>query len=283
LNNYLTLSDSRSIGEAWVAATQSLKKKRHAYNLIYSISAPATLTSVDEAIIKEFDKFVADTELHTANTVANTIFPLDTYLASLGSNVDFHESYLDDVFPKVRKKWGTYFHRLIVRHNDDGSVMKDKLGQPIDPLKSVIEKLKRRADTKRGTTTHYELLVDDQAHEITTYIPEQDRKYQLGGPCLSHISFKLDGNKAIRLTALYRSHWYTARALGNLLGLARLQSYVATTSGLPVGPLTIIASEAFLDTSGGGLKASDTLAMIDRCQAILLGQPSAKKIGALSA
>ena len=104
-----------------------------------------------------------------------------------------------------------------------------------------------------------------QAGEATPRVGT--RSYQIGGPCLSHVSFKIDRNDVLRLTAFYRSHWYIERALGNLIGLARLQCFVAGAAGAKVGPLTIIAAEAVLDLRGDGRKAADTRAILEECWA----------------
>jgi hypothetical protein len=50
------------------------------------------------------------------------------------------------------------------------------------------------------------------------------------------------------LTAIYRNQTYVTRCLGNLIGLGRLQEFVATESGITkVGPLTCISTHAQLD------------------------------------
>lgn len=264
MNNYISLDDQPTAVHAWLYAVKALSEVgNRAYNLIYSVSAPASVTTGGRAVIKTFDKFALSHGLHATDTVANTIFPLDTY-RSKGPDA-FCDYYLDAIFPKVRKQWGTYFERMIRRHNDDGSLMlKDQA--PLNPLMRLVDKLQRRVEGSGRTTTHYELSLNDPHFELPTYDPHHDGEYQVGGPCLSHISFKIDGEGALRLTALYRSHWYIARALGNLVGLARLQSYVAGQAGVPAGPLTIIASEAVLDLSGKGRSASQTRAMIAACE-----------------
>lgn len=229
----------------------------HAYNLIYSVTDPSSHTPGDVAVVRGFNAFAKSHSLHSTETVANTIFPLDTY-RSQGS--DFYAFYLKEVLPKVRKRWGTYFERLTQRRNDDGSIMM-RNGVALNPLAIVVDKLHRRMTTG-GTTTHYEMTLDDASFEIATYDPRVDGAYQVGGPCLSHLSFKIDETGSLRLTAFYRSHWYVARALGNLIGLARLQTFVARSAGARVGSLTIIASEAVLDVSGKGRSAAVTRRML---------------------
>jgi hypothetical protein len=52
--------------------------------------------------------------------------------------------------------------------------------------------------------------------------------------CLSFLSFKLDNDNRLMLTAVYRNHYYVERLLGNLIGLARLMAFVSNEAGVPV-------------------------------------------------
>jgi hypothetical protein len=266
--NYFVIEDKCSAVVAWLHATKQLSvAKKPVYNLIYSITSPDSKSAEEEEIVSKFDKFALDHGFNTSETVANTIFPLDTYRAKYGKGADeFYEYYLNTVLPKVRKRWGTYFERIISRRNDDGTFMM-KGNRRLNPLDVLIDKLKRRVEKKANTTTHYEVSIDDIALEIETYNPVSDGIYQIGGPCLSHVSFKIDRDNVLRLTAFYRSHWYVERALGNLIGLARLQCFVASASGAKVGPLTIIAAEAVLDLTGKTRNAQKTRALLNDCWA----------------
>jgi thymidylate synthase len=131
----------------------------------------------------------------------------------------------------------------------------------------LIDKIKRRVSTGLGSKTHYELAVADEAFELTTYLPEKDKNYPRGGPCLSHISIKVDDEGKVRLTAFYRSHYYVEKALGNLVGLARLQAFIALEAGAEIGPLTCIASQAILETHVGDSNASAVSALLKECGA----------------
>lgn len=275
--NHLVLGDENSIVQAWLAATKALDEaSKPVYNLVYSVTSPTNLDEGDKKAIEIFDRFAVSHSFHSSETVANTIFPLDTYQAKIRSgHEEFYDFYLGTVLPKVKKKWGTYFERMIVRYNADRSVVM-KGNERLNPLDTLIDKIKRRVEKPTMTTTHYELSIEDVALEVATYSPILDSNYQIGGPCLSHISFKIDRNNTLRLTAFYRSHWYIERALGNLLGLARLQWFVAHSAGAHVGPLTIVAAEAVLDISNSKHNASDTRAMLSACR---VANSSSKKAG----
>jgi len=89
--------------------------------------------------------------------------------------------------------------------------------------------------------------------DITIYQPSHDRNRRLGGPCLSYLSFKRHPEHGLLLTVVYRSHYYITRLLGNLIGLGRLQAFVASQTGVPLGSLTVISTHAELDTGEWGI------------------------------
>ncbi len=65
-----------------------------------------------------------------------------------------------------------------------------------------------------------------------------------------HLSFKLiDG--AVHLTALYRLHDYRYKVPGNLLGLARLQAFVAAEAGAKIGSLCVHSTLAYVERGHG--------------------------------
>jgi hypothetical protein len=98
----------------------------------------------------------------------------------------------------------------------------------LNPLADLIQKLSRQVATSGPKHAAYELGILDV--DIPIYDPCSDGRRTMGGPCLSHLSFKLKDDARLVLTAFYRSHHYIRRALGNLFGLAWLQHFVATRS-----------------------------------------------------
>ena len=241
---------------AWLAAARYLEGSPHrmARNLLLEIATPMAITDADVNILRQVDcALKAHTDQLSIETVAGTIFPHNLYLRSK-SREEFYGRY-QRVLSRAKKSWGTYFDRMTNRH--------DRTGQPINPLEHAIKKLARSAEP--GTQTlqsAYELCVSnldtefreevEMGCEISTYDPANDRGYTRGGPCLSHLSFKLTGGTHVDLTAMYRSHHYCSRALGNLLGLARLLSFVAEGAGLQVGVLSCLSTHAELDVAAWG-------------------------------
>ncbi len=271
MSDHLVLEDSETTVGAWLSAVAAIDKaEKPVRNLVYTITDPGRVSGADKAVRKIFDNFALHHGFNSSETVANTIFPLDTYLAKRNDDpADFYDYYIETILPRVRKRWGTYFERMTIRYNADGTVAM-KGNRRVNPLDTLVDKLKCRVEGTKNSKTHYELGIDDIAFELATYNPTTDGNYQVGGPCLSHLSFKVHEENEVGLTAFYRSHWYIERALGNLIGLARLQQFVASSAGTSAGPLTIIAAEAVLDLTasrvGSKRKASETRAMIEACQ-----------------
>jgi hypothetical protein len=108
---------------------------------------------------------------------------------------------------------------------------------------------------------------EDLLTDIPLYRADTDSRRIRGGPCLSHLSFKLMPEGKVMLTAIYRSHYYIQRALGNLLGLAQLLTFVATEVGVDVGSLVCHSTYAVIDTDGGWAR-TDAERLIEHCKRI---------------
>ena len=162
------LREVSSIGEGWFGAVQHLAgcKGRQCFNLMYTMARPAVVTAHDKFILSTIDAFAARHDLHSTTTVANTIFPADAYLRFGGAKL--YEEYSTLIYPRVKTAWGNYFDRLIRRRDTKGKVIADENGAPLNPLASLVSKLRKRVKTNRGPKGHYELLLDDEAYELTT-------------------------------------------------------------------------------------------------------------------
>lgn len=75
---------------------------------------------------------------------------------------------------------------------------------------------------------------------IHTDIPS-DALRTRGSPCLQYVQFRVFDHDKIGVTGLYRSHDYLSKALGNMIGLQRLASFVAQETGRQFGRVTVIS------------------------------------------
>lgn len=250
----------------WMAAARHLDGQpgRKALNLLLEISDPLTITEQDQQVMNRVDQALAASGL-TLKTVAGTIFPLALYKRY--GRPDFYDKYLSMIARgKQAGSWGTYAARMIRRPGRQP-------GEYVYPLELIVARLSATGQPQKKSgaavnfTSAYELGISDPAEDLASEIPQgaegdlptynvaQDGREWLGFPCLSHVTFKRvasDAGHAVNMTAVYRSHHYCARALGNLLGLGQLLSFVAQESGLAPGTLTCLSSHAELDVSAWG-------------------------------
>lgn len=234
---YIPIPPQASCARAWVAAASAIASDVDAYNVVIDVDGPVTLNKDDNRVITLVDSFLREREQNPIITVANTIFPLALY-QEFGAPA-FYDEYLK-MYDRLTstKQWGRYFERMIRHRTLDGTNYR--------PLADLIDKLtEQRKSGKCWKATH----------ELAVYDPLLDRRYLRGGQCLSFLSFKRHPERGLMLTAMYRNHAYVTRCLGNLIGLGRLQAFVAKEAGMDVGPLTCISTHAEMDTGKGwGIK-----------------------------
>jgi len=249
--------------QAWLAGTRYLLSQNSldSRNIILEIASPQLITAEDCNVIKNVDKALKGKNSHrSVLTAAGTIFPQRLY-EHHGRPAWYTHYQTIMKRSKAPNTWGTYALRMIDR--------KESNGTPFNPLEKIINKLSDVKQQKSRYKAAYELGVCDpnvdianvlngEGFDLPTYNPIQDRHKLMGSPCLSHVTFKLMNDK-LDLTAIYRSHYYAERALGNLIGLAQLQAYVAKESGFEVGVMTCISTYAKLDNGLGGVKAARSL------------------------
>jgi thymidylate synthase len=255
---YNCIQSKKTCAEAWVAACQSIMNDHEGYNVVIDVGDPLRHSEKDNAVILLVDKFLKDHRQNPIITVANTIFP-QSLLDAHGPE-DFYEIYHRDFASfSHSKQWGRYFERM-TRHVD-------RNGKRINPLQGLIDKMKASEAKRTCIKAVYELAItpDDayghpnedgpecEATDITIYQPSRDRNRRLGGPCLSYLSFKRHPQRGLLLTVMYRNHFYITRLLGNLIGLGRLQAFVAQQTGVPLGSLTVISTHAELDRGEWGI------------------------------
>lgn len=248
---YNSVPTQRTCACAWVAAaTAIMDTGDEGYNVVIDVEDPCNHDDNDNAVITLVDKFLRAHDENPVITVANTIFPQDLY-ARYGAP-EFYAMYFRNFDGlTVSKRWGRYFERM-TRHQRSN-------GDSYNPLQELIDKMRRQEDAGVRFTSAYELAV---------YDPLRDGRLLYGGQCLSFLSFKLHAKHGLMLTAMYRNHTYITRCLGNLIGLGRLQAFVAKETGQRVGPLTCISTHAVVDT-GSKWGIRDARELVRRAEKML--------------
>ena len=232
--------------DAWVEAAEFLLTNGPMLNLVLEIGEPGRRGYPKAAEPRLDDFFVGEGQL-PIHTVAETIFPASEYRRRGLKGV--YETYPDETFREIKRhpkiSWGAYAHRLVRRKTADG--------QDMNPLKQMIGKMNSALATKGTMRSCYDINVAEGEYDIPLYNTVKDGKRRRGGPCLSHLSFKLFVG-AVHLTAFYRSHDYRYKVPGNLLGLARLQHCVATETRQDMGTLVVHSSYATLGGPKGRMQ-----------------------------
>lgn len=246
---------------AWLAAAAYLEQNgRRVRNMMVEIETPSIVTAADKDVVARVDEALRQRPKSPTSvlTVAGTIFPQALYRRLEAADLSEHFLRLMERAKKPGT-WGTYAMRLMARPGK-------KPNEIINPLEILVKKIKHAAGSGNGIMSNYELGVHEVAEldenepflcDVPLYDPARDGAMIRNQPCLSHLSFKLIDKGELELTAIYRSHYYAERALGNFIGLCHLMNFVAAESGVRAGRLTCISTDARLDYEswGGSISA----------------------------
>ena len=269
--------EADSVSNAWLGAARQLAHMpgHKAVHLVVRIGDPL---EEDQHVRDELDRVMRARGDQSIATVANTLFP-HALAQRYPEPTALAEHYRDDILPKLRRlarpknAKGTYFGRLVAYPGASG--------QPFDQLSATVAKLRREVELPGPLSSCYEMAVDAPSVDDVpgtdviadddllaqrslrsaepastpsaigaasglTYSGERDNSARIGFPCLSMVSFHLDGAK-LHLAAHYRNQHFIERAYGNYLGLGQLLGYVAAAAGLEVGELLVVAGHALLE------------------------------------
>ena len=257
---YLPIPPQKTCAAAWLRAVEALDATQghEAQNVVLDVAEPLRQTPADENVVQILDAFLTKHEALPLQSVANTIFPESLCRRHSGQNL--YDAYFK-VYEHIHKgssEWGRYFERMIRRPCADGQI--------INPLARIIAKMRHHVHGDGRTFRNvYELVISDPALDLPIYDPCRDAGRVMNRQCLSFMSFKLDNQNRLLLTALYRNHYYMQRLLGNLIGLARLMAFVGREVKVEVGGLTVISTHALIDVPNPTRRA-DIEKVIEECK-----------------
>jgi thymidylate synthase len=243
----MTIVDDRyivapNLSQGWIDALEAMLAvpSRKAVHLIVRILDP---TAEDLAVRAAAQRLIDDwnaahtrlsDQLYDVETTRNTIFPaawarrhpVPSDLAAY-----YRQHYTKDGLRGFRdNNRGTYFGRIVAYPRGDAA--------PGDQLTDTVRKLRDELRTRSNKSSRYEINVYSEACDTSP----------MSFPCLAHISVHLhDG--ALHMQAIYRNEYLVGRAYGNYLGLAQLQTYMATAAGTDIGELLMTINHLELDAS----------------------------------
>lgn len=218
--------------DAWIQGALYVLDNDPALNLTLEVASPGRIGG-DHATSRRIDQYLRAEKAVPSHTVADTIFPSVAYRRHGLRGV--FEVYPNEIYPLIKRGWGTYAYRMVRREKLDGQVF--------NPLACIVEEIRRELERRPSMRSRYDLGLLDLNLDLPIYDQSIDGRRRRGSPCLVHLSFKLFPD-ALHLVAFYRSHDYSYKAFGNLLGLARLQACVATATQQQVGTLAVHSSYA---------------------------------------
>jgi len=233
-----------NISHAWNEALQHVVAHHgKAVHLAVAIGRP--LEPEDDAVRASLDAFIderrqAGKAIWPVSTVANTMFPSAFYRRDrANARARLYELHAKAQRMQQRMRDPeNYFNRMVAYPGPDGKAF--------NQLEYVIDRLiKQRKPRKRGgpLSSAYEIGLSAPAGgDLRVQAPGRDRKL-MSFPCLSHISFTLEGEH-LNLAALYRNQYFVTRAYGNYLGLARIGNFIAHETCVQLGEVLCVATHA---------------------------------------
>ena len=233
---------------AWREAVRYVDAQpgHQAFDVAFSIADPVVGLSKSNIRMAIVNDFLVE-HAKPLRTVANTIFPQSLYLRY--GAPDFFDVFNKQIINKIRKnhRWsGYYFERMTNWPGCDGASH--------NQLWNIVQRIRSPQVRARNK---YELSIFDPNRDV------DNSPY--GGQCLSHLSFKVvSGDPDIlRLTAMYRNHFYIEKLLGNIFGLGLLMAFIAHECDLKIGPLTIQSTHAVIDLPNN-TRRNDLIEILDK-------------------
>jgi thymidylate synthase len=215
--------NSKNILDGWgKTCNHLLKNNKEDSHLLITIDDP---THIDQNWFKQHNPKALFPNKKSLSDVANTIFPMKTRKNST-SRPSFYKRYLKaHRRSRSKKNWGTYFLRL----TNFGAKKENQLENTINCIN------KWQKDYKAAFYFHLSS-------------PETDNPRPMGNPCWQYGELSINNGK-IDFTVVYRNHDYFHMALGNFIGLSRLQQFICEETKKEQGVLVCHSIHAFFNVN----------------------------------
>jgi hypothetical protein len=254
----MAVPSAASIEAAWVSALRTTVAEPHGrlLHLAVPVSGPA---APDPRFVDLLDSVVVPKGHHEVSRVASTVFPSSCYsppeLSYAPGMPRTHLQVLDAAAADLYARYAAMLPVLqALRGNSHGTYFGRMVSWPgktaggYNQLAARVRQLRYARDRGVSAYNAADMTVDgtdvDDAGLVTglrEYAVDDERTQ--GFPCLVHVDISVMNN-TLNLMAVYR-HWHLVRkAYGNLIGLTRLQHFLAQQSGYEVGELLVHATVA---------------------------------------
>lgn len=213
-----SLVDALTIPTAWLVAAQRVCEPGEPLSFLV-VSAKAGFPAVHEDL-RSLDDCARSVGAELPSSVAGVLFPQRVVDSAGPTDQRIKKGW--ELFGRGRRAglkfsgWKhTYFERL-TGHWIDAKTNLQEIKE--NRLASIIEKINAwDKDVEAAFYVHTEASTD--------------RLRPRGAPCLQYVQFRLHEKTRLELFALYRSHDYFNKVLGNMIGLQRLGQFVADSTG----------------------------------------------------
>lgn len=233
--------DEPSIVEAWLAAVAKVAATG-SHNTFLAVTANTGFKATPSEV-RALDGCARAAGAEKPGSVASVLFP-SLVAESIGTTEErLRRGW--NLFGRGRRKgvtysqWRhTYFERIT------GNWMPSSMElQPIkeNRLASIVGKLNDWGQDVEA------------AFYVHTDAPS-DRLRTRGSPCLQYVQFRPHSKDRLELFALYRSHDYFHKALGNMIGLQRLGEFVAAETGRTFVRQTVFSIHPYSEASKKSLR-----------------------------
>lgn len=216
----------RTALDAWKEASRYLlSQHKEASTLLIEIEQP---TQFDRRWLTDYNPRHYNADFDDLRRVVRTIFPYQLW-EHCDTRPELYERYLEVYNASRNRSWGTYFQRMI-----DFKTTKNG-NEGINQLENVISKL---SDWPNRSKTGLKIHISS---------PVLDSLRPRNGPCLQYLQFHV--GDMLGMTAVYRNHDFTNKALGNYIGLGQLLQFIALEAGKLPGRLTCFSIHAEIPAS----------------------------------
>jgi len=276
----------RSLGEAWLNTLRRVNSAPtgELVHVLTSVSEPwlpedpAIRAALDEALVPRGTG--ARSRLQTVDTIANTIFPWSLYpdpVDAWSPEPDADNSTVDAAAERLYTNYAYIFTRLGEAHHENkkGTYFSRMISWPGKEMGQFNQIAKRIAHLRvQNNPEHHksafnagDIAVSEPGLDLAstsdvgdlgmnTYAANDNRTRSF--PCLVHVDVGLFQDK-INLLGVYRHQFLIQKGYGNMIGLARLQRFLAQQTGYGVGELAIQATLATSEQGTFGKRGVDRL------------------------
>lgn len=249
----IVIAPAQDICEAWHRTLAVVQESGGtALHVVTTVTDPSAWGQMDAGTLSAFLS-EKRSDVRSVETVASTIFPKDLYRHQPSWCHDLDEQTRTEIDEAATELFDDYADMLPTIASDPSSTWNNtyfgrmmawpETDPPRNQLAWCIKYLRTQLRGGAGQANSADIAIAGEGELSSLQIHKSNEGRYFGGPCLVHLDLSVHNDK-LNLLATYR-HWHLVeRALGNLLGLARLLGFLSEQTGYPIGELTVVSGMA---------------------------------------